>query len=102
MLGLDTDNGGEFINAEVLAYCERNQITFTRGRTHKSNDQCYIEQKNGAIARQGGGYDRFWGEAGGLQLKELYRALRLYVNIFQPSMKLQSKQREGSRVHRKY
>jgi hypothetical protein len=55
ILGLDTDNGGEFINAEVLAYCEREHITFTRGRTHKSNDQCYIEQKNGAIVRKAGG-----------------------------------------------
>jgi hypothetical protein len=48
------------------------------------------------------GYDRFSGEAALRQLAELYRALRLYVNIFQPSMKLQSKRREGSRVHRKY
>ncbi len=102
MLGLDTDNGGEFINAEVLAYCEREHITFTRGRTHKSNDQCYVEQKNGAIVRQVVGYDRFSGEAALRQLAELYRALRLYVNIFQPSMKLQSKRREGSHVHRKY
>jgi hypothetical protein len=102
MLGLDTDHGGEFINAEVLAYCEREHITFTRGRTHKSNDQCYIEQKNGAIVRQVVGYDRFSGEAALRQLTELYRALRLYVNIFQPSMKLQSKRREGSHVHRKY
>jgi hypothetical protein len=102
LLGLDTDNGGEFINAEVLAYCEREHITFTRGRIHKSNDQCYIEQKNGAIVRQVVGYDRFSGEAALRQLTELYRALRLYVNIFQPSMKLQSKRREGSHVHRKY
>jgi len=102
MLGLDTDNGGEFINAELLAYCEREHITFTRGRTHKSTDQCYVEQKNGAIVRQVVGYDRFSGEAALRQLVELYRALRLYVNIFQPSMKLQSKRREGSHVHRKY
>jgi hypothetical protein len=102
LLGLDTDNGGEFINAEVLAYCEREHITFTRGRTHKSNDQCYVEQKNGAIVRQVVGYDRFSGEAASRQLAELYRALRLYVNIFQPSMKLQHKRREGSHVHRKY
>jgi hypothetical protein len=102
LLGLDTDNGGEFINAELLAYCEREHITFTRGRTHKSNDQCYVEQKNGAIVRQVVGYDRFSGEAALRQLAELYRALRLYVNIFQPSMKLQSKQRNGSHVHRKY
>jgi hypothetical protein len=40
ILGLDTDNGGEFINAGLLAYCEREHITFTRGRSHRSNDQC--------------------------------------------------------------
>ena len=102
LLGLDTDNGGEFINAEVLAYCEREHLTFTRGRTHKSNDQCYIEQKNGAIVRQVVGYDRFTGELASRQLTELYRALRVYVNCFQPSMKLQTKQREGSKVRRTY
>src|SRR6266700_5358875 len=49
LLGIDTDNGGEFINMELAAYCEQEQITFTRGRPRKSNDQCYVEQKNGQI-----------------------------------------------------
>jgi hypothetical protein len=102
LLGLDTDNGGQFINAEVLASCEGNQITFRRGRTHKRNDQCSIEQKKGAIVRQVVGSDRFCGEAPALQLRELERALRLYVKIFHPWMKLQSKPRVGSRLHRKY
>jgi hypothetical protein len=44
------------------------------------------------------GYDRFVGEQAYRQLIELYRALRLYVNCFQPSMKLLSKQREGKKV----
>lgn len=48
-LGLDTDNGGEFLNGEVFAFCEREQITFTRGRAYRKNDQCFVEQKNGAI-----------------------------------------------------
>jgi hypothetical protein len=96
-----------FLEIDLVAHCgtlyDGSYLsTLTRGRTHKSNDQCYIEQKNGAIVRQVVGYDRFSGEAALRQLAELYRALRLYVNIFQPSMKLQSKQREGSRVHRKY
>jgi hypothetical protein len=102
LLGLDTDNGGEFINVELAAYCEQEQLTFTRGRPRKSNDQCFVEQKNGAVVRQVVGYERFSGEAAFGQLTELYRALRLYVNCFQPSMKLQSKQREGSRVRRTY
>ncbi|MDP6419746.1 MAG: transposase, partial [SAR202 cluster bacterium] len=48
LLGLDTDNGSEFLNAEVIGYCEQEQITFTRGRAYKKNDQCYVEQKNGS------------------------------------------------------
>jgi hypothetical protein len=48
------------------------------------------------------GYDRFVGEHTHRQLTELYRALRLYMNGFQPSMKLQSKQREGKKVRYVY
>ena len=102
LLGIDTDNGGEFINMELAAYCEQEQITFTRGRPRKSNDQCYVEQKNGQIVRQVVGYDRFTGELAYRQLTELYRALRVYVNCFQPSMKLQAKERDGSKVRRTY
>jgi hypothetical protein len=92
ILGIDTDNGGEFINEVLIAYCEQEQISFTRGRPPLKNDQCFVEQKNGAIVRQVGGYDRLVGEHAYRQLTELYRALRLYVNCFQPSMKLLSKQ----------
>jgi hypothetical protein len=102
ILGLDTDNGGEFINDLLLAYCEQQKITFTRGRVAKKNDQCFVEQKNGSVVRQVVGYDRFEGEPAYRQLAELYRALRLYVNFFQPSMKLRKKIRDGSRVRRSY
>lgn len=102
MLGPDTDNGSEFINGELLAYCERTHLTFTRGRAYRKNDQCYVEQKNGAIVRQFVGYDRYEGERAYRQLTELYRALRLYVNFFQPSMKLLTKQRDGGKMRRKY
>jgi hypothetical protein len=93
MLGVDTDCGSEFINLEMLAYCEREQITFTRGRAYK---------KNGAIVRQFIGYDRFEGEHAFRQLTQAYRAVRLYVNFFQPSMKLRVKHRQGSQVSRTY
>jgi hypothetical protein len=101
-LGLDTDNGGEFINSDLLSYCEQEQLTFTRGRAYEKNDQCFVEQKNGAIVRQFVGYDRFEGERAYCQLVELYRALRLYVNFFQPSLKLKEKHREGKTVRRRY
>ncbi len=102
LLGLDTDNGGEFLNEELLAYCRREQITFTRGRAYRKNDQCFVEQKNGVIVRQLVGYDRFEGEAAYRQLTEVYRAVRFYINFFQPSMKLREKQRDGSRTRRRY
>lgn len=102
ILGLDTDNGSEFINRELIAFCEKNRITFTRGRAYKKNDQCFVEQKNGAVVRQLVGYDRFNGVPAYKQLNELYRATRLYVNFFQPSMKLRSKHREAARTHRIY
>lgn len=102
ILGLDTDNGSEFLNRELIAYCQQNEISFTRGRAYKKNDQCFVEQKNGAVVRQVVGYDRFEGERAYRQLGELYRGVRLYVNFFQPSMKLQLKQREGSKIKRSY
>ena len=86
----------------LIAYCEQEQITFTRGRPYLKNDQCFVEQKNGAIVRQVIGYDRMVGEHAYRQLTELYRALRLYVNCFQPSMKLLAKQREGKKVRYVY
>ncbi|HIA03413.1 MAG TPA: transposase, partial [Myxococcales bacterium] len=102
ILGLDSDNGSEFINDDVLGFCKAQKITFTRGRAHRKNDQCFVEQKNGSIVRQIIGYDRYDGLLALQQLSELYRALRLYVNIFQPSMKLKTKKRDGAKVHRKY
>jgi hypothetical protein len=102
LLGLDTDNGGEFLNTDLLDYCTRERITFTRGRVAKKNDQCFVEQKNGAIVRQLVGYDRFEGEHAYRQLAELYRAVRLYMNFFQPSMKLRLKERAGGKLRRRY
>jgi hypothetical protein len=102
LLGLDTDNGGEFLNSHLLDYCAGQEITFTRGRAYRKNDQCYVEQKNGSVVRQLVGYDRFEGERAYRQLAELYRAVRLYVNFFQPSLKLLVKRREGGHVYRRY
>jgi hypothetical protein len=102
LLGFDTDNGSEFLNQQLFDYCAQEQITFTRGRTANKNDQCYVEQKNGSVVRQLVGYERFEGERAYRQLAELYRAVRLYVNFFQPSLKLLTKQREGGHVRRTY
>lgn len=102
LLGLDTDNGGEFINYELLRYCERERITFTRSRAYRKNDQAHVEEKNGSVVRRLVGYDRYEGWDAWQALSALYRVLRLYVNFFQPSMKLASKERQGSQVTKRY
>ncbi len=102
LLGLDSDNGSEFINAHLQRYCEREGITFTRSRPWQKNDQAYIEQKNWTTVRQMVGYDRFEGEAACELLNALYQPLRWYVNCFQPVMVLASKSRAGAKVTRRY
>ncbi|MDQ6834108.1 MAG: ISNCY family transposase [Chloroflexota bacterium] len=102
LLGLDSDNGGEFINHLLVRYCEREQITFTRCRPYKKNDQCHVEQKNYSIVRQIVGYDRYEGEDAHEALTALYLPLRRYTNYFQPSVRLVSKQREGAKVTKRY
>jgi hypothetical protein len=100
--GLDSDNGSEFVNNELLRYCQQERITFTRARPYRKNDNCYVEQKNYSVVRQTVGYQRFDTTAELLLLKELYLTLRLYTNFFQPTMKLKSKERSGSQVKKTY
>lgn len=102
LLGIDSDNGGEFINNQLLRYCQEQKITFTRSRAIKKNDNCYVEQKNYSVVRRAVGYLRYDSEKELRMLNELYGNLRLYVNYFQPVMKLVEKTREGSKVKRKY
>ncbi len=75
ILGFDVDNGCEFINYEVMSYCEKNAITFTRSRAYKKNDQAHVEQKNGSIVRRLIGYDRYEAEAAWEAMCNLYAVL---------------------------
>lgn len=102
ILSLDSDNGSEFINSSLIAYCKKHSLIFTRSRPYKKNDQCYIEQKNGQIVRRNVGYDRLEGPQAFDSLNELYKVLRLYTNCFQPSQKLLEKSRNGAKTTRKY
>ena len=102
ILGIDSDNGSEFINAHLKRYCQRNSITFTRGRAKKKNDSCYVEQKNGDLVRKMIGYARFDTPAQLDIIKRIHNLLALYQNYFQPSQKLLSKERIGARVKKKY
>lgn len=100
--GIDSDNGGEFINNQLLRYCQQQKITFTRSRSTRKNDNCYVEQKNYSVVRRAVGYQRYDSEQELSKLNELYGHLRLYTNYFQPVMKLIEKRREGSKVKKKY
>ena len=102
LLGLDSDNGSEFINHHLYAYCQREKITFTRSRPYKKNDSAHVEQKNWSVVRRLVGYDRYTSRAALQQLNHLYSLVRLYVNFFQPSMKLQHKSRQGAKVRKMY
>lgn len=102
LLGLDSDNGSEFINQNLANWCRREKITFTRSRPYKKNDNCYVEQKNGSIVRRIIGRDRYTSKQAYETLNRIYCLLRLYVNFFQPAMKLVSKTRHEAKVHRVY
>jgi len=92
LLGIDCDNGSEFINDLFYRYCLEEKITFTRSRPYKKNDQAYIEQKNGAVVRNTVGYDRFETEEDLRLLQPIYEYLHVYVNFFQPVMKFIKKE----------
>ena len=102
LLGLDSDNGSEFINQHLFTYCQREKITFTRSRSYKKNDSCHVEQKNGNVVRRLVGYDRYTTRAAYQCLERLYYNVRLYMNFFQPTMKLVSKTRHGAKVNKVY
>lgn len=102
MLGFDSDNGSEFINHDMIDWCEINKITFTRSREYRKNDQAHVEEKNGSVVRRMVGYQRYEGMESWQILHSLYQIARLYINFFQPSLKLAAKERNGARVYKKY
>ena len=102
LLGLDSDSGSEFLNFCFNRYCQEEKITFTISRPYKKNDSCYVEQKNGNIVRRMVGYERYSSKMAYQSLERLYDVVRLYMNFFQPSMKLIRKTRHGAKVHKVY
>ena len=101
-LGIDSDNGSEFINHELKRYCDQNGICFTRSRPYTKNDGCHVEQKNWTVVRRHIGYGRYEGQAALELLNKIYGLLRLYINFFQPSTKLIEKYRNGAKVVKRY
>ena len=94
--GIDSDNDSVFINETLVQYCADRGIEFTRSRAYRSNDQAWIEQKNGSVVRRFVGHDRYSDQVAGQTMAYLYEALRLRVNFFQPSFKLIDKTRDGN------
>ena len=82
--GIDSDNDGAFINETLIKYCVDRGIEFTRSRAYRSNDQAWIEQKNGSVVRRFVGHDRYSGQVAGQTMAHLYEAVRRYVNFFPP------------------
>ena len=103
LCGIDSDNGSEFINQHLWDYCQAQEIQFTRGRPYKKDDNAHIEQKNWTHVRKLLGYVRYDTPAAQAAIHALYRReLRLFQNMFLPSVKLLGKERVGARVRRRY
>jgi hypothetical protein len=102
--GIDVDNDGAFLNAPLEQWCEQHQppIALTRSRAYQSNDQAWVEQKNGMLIRRVVGYQRLEGLVAAELLGELYGALRLFTNLYQPSFKLKETIREGAKLKRRH
>lgn len=102
LLGIDSDNGSEFLNDHLVRYCQREGVTFTRCRAYHKNDQAHVEQKNWSVVRQLVGYDRYESPAALAQLERVYELVRVSVNAFLPVMKLVGKERHGAKVRKRY
>ena len=103
--GLDSDNGGEFINHQLVRYCAAQEpvIAFTRSRPYRKNDQAHIEQKNYTNVRLWFGYERYDHPEVWPLINALCRgALDQLLNYFLPTMKLERKERVGSQTVRHY
>jgi hypothetical protein len=102
LLGIDSDNGSEFINDQLYRYCLQEKITFTRGRAGKKNDSAFAEQKNWSVVRRAVGYYRYDTPEQLDLLDRLYAVQHFYVNFFLPVAKLKEKVRIGSKVKKTY
>ena len=102
LMGIDSDNGSEFINSALLKWCHDERIQFTRTRAYRKNDNCFVEQKNNSCVRNFVGYDRFSSPAHRDALAAVYRSLCPLLNYFIPTLKLLSKKRIGATIKKVY
>jgi len=105
LLGLDSDNGGEFINHHVMRWLQQRPrpVFMTRSRPYKSDDNAHVEQKNWTHVRQNFGYDRYDNPEVVEPINSLVKgAYSQLLNYFHASLKLESKERKEGRVKRIY
>jgi hypothetical protein len=103
LLGLDSDNGSEFLNYHLVRYTNERKIQFTRSRPYKKDDNAHVEQKNWTHVRRLMGWERYDSNEAMEAMNDLYRKeLRVLMNLFLPSVKLLRKERVGSRLRRFY
>jgi hypothetical protein len=102
LLGIDSDNGSEFINHELVRYCEQEQLTFTRGRGGRKDDNPFVEEKNWSAVRRLVGYGRYNTKEQVASLNAVYQVYRLYFNHFLPVTKLLKTEHHGSRIKKIY
>ena len=102
ILGIDSDNGSEFINFHLFNYCKENRITFTRSRAGNKNDGAHVEQKNWTHVRELVGYLRFDTDAELDVLNQIWELDRHFTNYLCAQQKLVYKQRDGAKVIKRY
>ncbi|GAA4370752.1 integrase catalytic domain-containing protein [Paeniglutamicibacter cryotolerans] len=98
IIGIDSDNGSEFINHELKRYCEEQRITFTRSRSGNKNDGAHVEQKNWSRVRELVGYLRYDTPAELELLNEIWELDQVFTNYLLPQQKLVKKTRVGAKV----
>lgn len=105
LLGLDSDNGGEFLNHHVLKWLQKRPkpVFMTRSRPYKKDDNAHVEQKNWTHVRQCFGYERHDNPELVAPMNALVKgAYGQLLNYFHASLKLDHKEREGGKVRRIY
>ena len=100
--GIHSDNGGEFINDTLYAYCQERGVQFTHGRPYHKNDQPRVEQRNGCLVRRLVGYGRFASHVAYQQLEAVYQLACQHANCFRPTAKLVACERRGAKVVKHY
>jgi hypothetical protein len=105
LLGLDSDNGGEFLNHHVLRWLQQRQrpVFMTRSRPYKKDDNAHVEQKNWTHIRQWFGYERHDNPEVVELINELVKGpYGQLLNYFHASLKLERKERKEGAIRRIY